>query len=155
MMRFSGPMFEPSKSGDWESIYKKEGAHYNIYGSGRSESAMDALRKFFTDATDYSLNLILFSTSGVHGTYRTIEDAEKELQAPAEGDEDGHPDVTFLIIQPRTVTLRYGNCEPQNQADIDFLKAIRERSRQAMVKIGWPDPQGDGSVPVDKKRGEG
>lgn len=142
MMRLSGPMFEPARNGHWESIYKKEGAHYNIYGSGHSENTMAALREFFTEETDYSLNFVLFSTSGIHGTYRTIEGAEKELQSPAEGDEECPPEVTFLIIQPRTVTMRYGNCEPKNQADIDFLKAIREKSRLAMMKIGWPTPPG-------------
>lgn len=140
MNKLSGPMFEPVATSFWESSHGKMGAHYNIYS--KRGNGMAALRDFFAQPGSVNeLNLILFSTSGVHGTYSTIEDAEQELQSPAEGDEGSefHPEVTFLILQPRTVTLRYGNCHPKTQDDIDFLKRIRAESLEAMKRIGWPE----------------
>lgn len=38
-----------------------------------------ALRGMFPDAKADDMNFVLFSTSGVHGTYNTIEEAEKHL----------------------------------------------------------------------------
>lgn len=63
--------------------------------------AMAALREMFPEGKADDLNFVLFSTSGVHGSYCSIEAAEAE------------PDlgVTFLIVQPRIVGLRYGKGE--------------------------------------------
>ena len=138
-MTVSGPMFEGSISGPWKSIHKKEGAHYNIYAT-RDEHGMAALREMFPNGEGNDLNFVLFSTSGVHGTYGTIEDAEQQLILGV--DEDGEPttpSVTFLLIHPRIVCLRYGNCNPKDAADIAFLKALRESSYAAVSTIGKAD----------------
>lgn len=92
---FSGPMFERGSS-IFKSVYGKDGAHYNIYSVSES-GAMNALKDFFPDAKANELNFVLFSTSGVHGTYCSIEECRDENMA-----------VTFLIVQPRIVCLRYG-----------------------------------------------
>ena len=86
---------------------------------------MAALRQLFPDGVANDLNFVLFSTSGVHGTYCTIEAAE------AEG-----CDVTFLVVQPRIVGLRYGNCAPKTQDDFQFLRKLRESSHLAASSIG-------------------
>ena len=46
--------------------------------------------------------------------------------------------VTFVIVQPRIVTLRYGNCEPITPDDFAFLKKLRESSWAAVREIGKP-----------------
>ncbi len=71
---FGGPMFEPADSGEFKSIHRKSGAHYNTY----SFDSMAALREFFPNGAD-PMNFVLFSTSGVHGTYATIEEIEASL----------------------------------------------------------------------------
>ena len=131
-------MFEPSDSGHWKSIHNKHGAHYNIYALKRDEHGMAALREFFNDDTAWEFNQCLFSTSGVHGTYATIEEAERIIEAgfKDEEGEDFEPQVTFLIVQPRIVCTRYGNCEPKNKEDIEFLKWLRMKSYEALVRIG-------------------
>lgn len=87
---------------------------------------MAALRQMFPDGKADDLNFCLFSTSGVHGTYCTIEDAEAgEVR-----------DVTFVVVQPRIVGIRYGNCEPRTPEDFAFLKALRASSREAVATIG-------------------
>ena len=130
-------MFEPAQSGFWKSTHDNEGAHCNTFGC-RDESGMAALRKFFPDGQANDMNLVLFSTSGVHGTYGTIEEAEADI-ARGNKNEDGEeitPHVTFLIVQPRIVCLRYGNCEPKTADDIAFLKMLRETSWKATADIG-------------------
>lgn len=88
---------------------------------------MAALRQLFPEGKADDLNFVLFSTSGVHGTYCTIEAAE------AEG-----LDVTFLVVQPQFVGLRYGNCEPKTPEDFAFLKRLRASSHEAVQSIGVP-----------------
>jgi hypothetical protein len=136
----SGPMFEPAKWGVWESVHKKEGGHYNNYGC-RDEDGMQGLREFFKEGEADEFNLCLFSTSGIHGMYTTIEEAEVKWKKP-EPDEDGKtwpPSVTFLIVQPRICTVRHGNCLPQTQDDFDFLKKLRASSWAEFLKIGASD----------------
>jgi hypothetical protein len=95
---------------------------------------MDALRALFPDAQADQLNLVLFSTSGCHGTYNTIENAERFL---ANGDSSkGYGEVTFLIIHPRLVAMRYGVCNPETQDDIDYLKRLRASSHVVVATIG-------------------
>lgn len=147
----SGPMFQPaindcSESTKCEKAYNrtlncfepKSGGHYNHY-SVKTEMAMVQLRRIFPEGIANELNFILFSTSGVHGTYNTIEDAEKVLTtAPVDLDKNDYylSEVTFVIIQPRLCTIHYGNCEPKNIKDIEFLKSLRQSSWDAVLTIG-------------------
>ena len=135
MVTLSGPMFEPAKWGVWESVLKKQGAHYNIY-SCKDEDGMEGLRDFFPDGTANDLNFCLFSTSGVHGMYTTIEEAEKELESVVQ---EYPPQVTFLIVQPRIVCTRFGNCQPKDAEDIKFLKKLRDTSQVAIQSIGYEE----------------
>jgi hypothetical protein len=138
-------MFEPAKNGAWESVHRQSGAHYNNYGC-KDEDGMRALRKFFPDAKADDMNLCLFSTSGVHGMYTTIEEAEAEWLKKQRGekDEDGddfRPSVTFLIVQPRICCLRHGNCLPDSVEDFEFLKSLRRSSWGEAAKIGLPESE--------------
>lgn len=128
----SGPMFEPADDGVFKSAFNKTGAHYNIF-SVREENGMAALRQMFPEGKADNMNFALFSTSGVHGHYGTIESAQEHLKNPTE---ESFGSVTFLIVQPRIVCLRYGNCEPQNELDIAFLKKLRASSWKASQSIG-------------------
>ena len=131
--KLSGPMFERD-SEVWKSEQHKDGAHYNIYSAFRSPHlTMDALRQLFPDGEANELNFCLFSTSGVHGHYGTIEDAEQRV---LRGNKDEPDDVTFLVVQPRIVCTRYGNCQPRTPEDFEFLKKLRASSWRAVQSIG-------------------
>lgn len=140
-------MAERAKSGYWESVHDKDGGHYNNFGC-HDKDGMDALRKFFPEGKASAMNLCLFSTSGVHGTYNTIEESEQAVNELEPGEdckemEDGEylsREVTFLIVQPRICTVRHGNCNPQNTDDIAFLKQLRQSSWDEAAKIGMSDP---------------
>lgn len=121
----------------WENTDKtrQDSAHYSILRNASGLDGMDALREFFPEGKADEMNAVLFSTSGVHGTYNTIENAEAYVKATSD---DTYNEVTFLIVQPRIVALRYGVCNPETQDDIDFLKRLRASSHAALTKIGAP-----------------
>lgn len=122
----------------WENIdqTRRDTAHYSVMRMADGIEGMDALRALFPDAQADQLNLVLFSTSGIHGTYNTIENAERFL---ANGDSSkGYGEVTFLIIHPRLVAMRYGVCNPETQDDIDYLKRLRASSHVVVATIGKP-----------------
>lgn len=98
----------------------------------KPEQGMEVLRKIFPKGEANSMNICLFSTSGVHGTYTTIE--EVEIDSEEHGNE-----VTFLIIKPRAIQMLYGNVIVESQDDINYLKALRESSKRAMAEIGNHD----------------
>ncbi len=139
MTTLSGPMFEPAKTEIWKSVHNKDGAHYNNFGCG-NENGMAGLRQMFPTGQGNELNFVLFSTSGVHGLYTTIEEVESAVS-----DEDGYkPEkVTFLIVHPRICCLRHGNCIPKTPEDFEFLKRLRETSWAAVAKIGAGDREND------------
>jgi hypothetical protein len=127
----------------WENINRKdsfyESAHYQIFKGVDDKRNIDALKLLFPDAKANSMNFCLFSTSGIHGSYTTIEDVEKIIVNGEYYDEDGEEEdlgVTFLIVQPRLVCLRYGVCYSENIEDINFLKNLRASSYEAIRNIG-------------------
>lgn len=102
-------------------------------------NGMEALRQLFPDGKADEMNAVLFSTSGIHGSYATIEDVEA-------GGEDSPEDVTFVVIQPRIVCMRYGNAQPKTTDDFAYLKGLRESSLRAMSTIGLSTPITDGCL---------
>lgn len=107
--------------------------HYSVI---HEKDGMEALRRIFPTCQPDSMNFALFSTSGVHGSYQTIEDSEEHIASPSD---ETFADLTFLIVHPRLVVLRYGNCEPKSAEDIAWLKLLRKRSWAAARKIGAAD----------------
>lgn len=79
------------------------------------------------------LNFVLFSTSGVHGSYRTLEDIEESFNE--ESKEDLAWELTFVLVQPRLVSMTYGNVNVKKDR-IDFLKKLRQNSWDIVRTIG-------------------
>lgn len=129
---------------------QREGAHYNIWRI--SSGGVAGLREMFgPDAKANEMNLALFSTSGVHGSYTTIEEIENSItkygQNPAFLDDETEatvPDdwhgttLTVTVYHPRIIGVGYGNVEVTLE-DIPFLKALRQSSWDAVRKIGAPN----------------
>lgn len=116
----------------WELLHDRASGigYYNVFHLINQNMGMEALRQLFPDAQADALNLVMFSTSGVHGSYVTIEECEED---PSLG-------LTFLVIHPRTVTMRYGNCTPNSPEDFAFLKKLRASSGAAMMSIATRSP---------------
>lgn len=143
MRTFGGPMFDPAEDVNRQSLFRKTGGHYNIF-AGKDGRGVQFLRHFFPDGEANEMNFVLFSTSGVHGTYTTLEDIEHSLHKYGDGecvDEDDPPDdyycpeVTYLVVQPRIVSMTYGNARVTLD-DIPFLRRLRESSWKAAQSIG-------------------
>lgn len=108
---------------------KRDSPHYSIMRANH-DLAEDGLRKMFPQGEADDMNFVLFSTSGVHGTYTTIEEAHASIGKP-----DESTNVAFLIVQPRLVCLRYGTVEVTNE-NVEFLKKLRSSSHAIAAQIG-------------------
>lgn len=108
-------------------------SHYSIHpiAEGNADNARAWLKARFPDGKADELNFVMFSTSGVHGSYLTIEDIEA---APNECEY-----LTVLVVQPRTVTLYYGEIRVRSE-DIPWLKKLRQSSWEAVSNIGRDEP---------------
>ena len=126
--------------------HEREGAHYNIWSI--SKGGVDGLRKMFPEGKANEMNFVLFSTSGVHGMYTTIEEIEHGLREYGpnpkfleDESEESTPDdwhgttLTTTVYHPRIIGVGYGNIEVTLQ-DIPFLKKLRESSWTAISQIG-------------------
>lgn len=110
----------------------KEGVHYSLF----EIESMDDLRALFPSGEADELNLCLFSTSGVHGTYRTIEECEASLAKPRDQwGEDDSAELTVMVLHPRLCTLRFGHVEIEAR-DIPLLKKLRATSSRLFSAMG-------------------
>jgi hypothetical protein len=91
------------------------------------ESGMDTLRSLFPDGEANNLNFVMFSTSGTHGSYLTIEECAASL------DTDEPEKLTVLVIQPRVVRMLYGEVEIAHE-DVPFLLKLRESSKRVFAE---------------------
>ena len=109
--------------------------HYNIFEI-EDDEAMGMIASHFPDGPN-EMNLIFFSTSGVHGSYTSIEEAELFIGCDDE-DEDAEKYVTFVIFQPRVMCLKYGNVRIESTEQAQYLKDLREKSWKEAALIGLP-----------------
>lgn len=91
------------------------------------ESGMDVLRSLFTDGEANGLNFVMFSTSGTHGSYLSIEEVVDSL-----GTDEPYK-LTVLVIQPRVVRMLYGEIAI-TAYDVPFLLKLRESSKRVFAE---------------------
>lgn len=97
------------------------------------DAGMKKLRNMFPTAQADDMNFVMFSTSGVHGTYTTLEEIEEEFT----GSDHEFCRLTILIVQPRVVCLHYGTILIERE-DIPFLKTLRATSAKVMAEWNMP-----------------
>jgi hypothetical protein len=113
--------------------------HYAI----RTLTTMAEVRQFWGDDPQPDEdNWMLGSTSGVHGSYTTLDHiaacfggtCDCDPEALAEDAEQSHdrPTFTVLIVQPRLVKMIYGDV-PVTRADLPYLRLIIRRSLTAIM----------------------
>jgi hypothetical protein len=86
------------------------------------------LRKMFPEGEANPLNFCLFSTSGTHGSYLSIEEVAESLNS------EEPCGLTVLVVQPRTVRMLYGEIDIE-LSDVPFLMALRASSREIAASI--------------------
>lgn len=97
------------------------------------ETGMRKLREMFPKGEANDLNFVMFSTSGVHGSYITIEQIEEEFA----GTDAEAAYLSVLIVQPRTVCLHFGHIRVERD-DLPFLKTLRATSARVMAEYNLP-----------------
>ncbi len=99
--------------------------YYSIYES----ESLDKLKGIFPDGTANTMNWLLCSTSGVHGTYTDLNEIENKIREEGEGDH-----LTFLVIKPRVVQIIYGNVFVGNLDDVAWLRSVVSSSLDAIKR---------------------
>lgn len=114
----------------WQYVRKinSETAHNGVFYASSPKDTLAMLKTIFPKGEANEMNFVLFSTSGVHGSYGTIEEAE--------ADEEHREVTSFLYIRPRIVCVVFGNVALGDADDIAFLKRLRQSSWDVVQKIG-------------------
>ena len=115
------------------------GRHYTI--NSIDGDAMVILRDLEPD----DLNWVFLSTSGVHGSYTSLDEIEKLWTAPDEyrkenylGADEPLPDydeITVVIVMPRMVTTFYGNAAVRSLDDVALLRKRVEQTIAGILKL--------------------
>jgi hypothetical protein len=102
-----------------------------LYDTKKLES-MEQLRKYFPNGEADDMNWCVLSTSGVHGSYTTLDDLEESWDITDDEDDNYREHfITVLVIQPRLVNLRYGDIEIAKE-DIPYLRKLVSSSVRAI-----------------------
>lgn len=92
------------------------------------------LKAFFENDKADHMNMLMGSTSGIHGSYTTLDDLEMpDPETAADNAESGfdmsHPEAfTFVVIQPRVCRLTYGTIGIRSIDDMNWLRNIITQS---------------------------
>lgn len=87
----------------------------------------------------YAYNWLFIGTSGVHGTYTTLDDIEENWDYienykgdPADAEHTNL--ITVLILHPRTCVLKYGHLEVVRRGDIPYLRKCVAKTIKAILE---------------------
>ncbi|MCY4584281.1 MAG: hypothetical protein OXE50_16025 [Chloroflexi bacterium] len=95
-----------------------------------NDKMWSTIKSIFPDNRADKMNWLLCSTSGIHGSYTTLDEIEKD---PAFSE---YPKfITILIIQPRRCHLFYtGELEIRDNKDITWLRNMIESSIHHIIE---------------------
>ena len=93
-------------------------AHYNVAELDNIQQVKD----IFVDGTD-EMNWLFLSTSGVHGSYTTLDELEKFWDEPEDSENYHGHYITILVYHPRMVCSKYGDIEISRE-DIPWLRQM-------------------------------
>lgn len=97
------------------------------------------LKAGFPPDTDFTMNWCFFGTSGVHGSYGSIDD----LFADPSMTEDH---ITVLVVRPRRVGMMFGHVAVRRE-DIPWLRWVADSTRDGLYQsqVGtWTPSRRDG-----------
>ena len=123
--------------------------HYKVIAL----NSMAELRRIFPKGKANEDNWLVCSTSGVHGTYTTLDEIEHHVPDPDDEDDYQPTDVTVLVIQPNLCNLYYGEMYAVSPEDITFLRGVVASSINAIIRtqMGNLPPGWQPTVPTTKE----
>lgn len=119
--------------------YSRCGGHYTT--NAIEGDAMEIVRDLEPD----DINWVFLSTSGVHGSYASLDDVELLWTDPERYRKENHmedsealpdeEDVTVLIVLPRMVTTAYGTATVRSLDDVALLRQRVEQTLAGIEKL--------------------
>lgn len=91
--------------------------HYAVF---QSFEDISDLRELFPEGKADEMNWVFLSTSGVHGSYTTLDELESD---PDFLDDDGKMRITVLVLHPRLCSIVYGEMRFE-RGDIPYLRGL-------------------------------
>lgn len=131
-------------SRDFTKTLFGDGGHYSIMALG-DEDGMAKLREIFDGDVDYTMNWLVCSTSGIHGSYETLDQMfskDREMHLREEDCADGCFDargnyvrdvITVLVVQPRIVRTWYGSIWITRD-DVAWLRDVVAKSLKGIAR---------------------
>lgn len=122
---------QPTTSiGDWPSF-----CHHTHYSIGKLDSIEDLKTLFGEEPKADTLNWFVASTSGVHGTYTTLDQIEQAWDiTDTENENYVGSYITVEVILPRMVRLIYGDIELKSKEQIAYLRKLVKSSIEAITE---------------------
>lgn len=139
-------MFENAEDEFRKSVHSKTGGHYNTYALKDESRGVEFLKSYFDDGEGCNdMNMVFLATSGIHGSYITLDDVQEWLEAhPGAsfeswdggegGEEESWPTVTFLLVQPRIVGMTYGNAVVRTLEEVAWLRWLAHTTVGGVAK---------------------
>jgi hypothetical protein len=106
-------------------------SHYQV---SAIRNTIDDLREMFPEGKADSMNWVIGSTSGVHGSYTSLDEILAGRNLTEDDDDYCGNLFTVLVIQPRRVRLLYGNVTITNDGDMAFLRGLIASSLEEIQK---------------------
>lgn len=112
-----------------------------MWNTWRIDSVDDVVKVFGLDlnAVDFTLNWCFLSTSGVHGSYCTLDDLQRYFDDPEKfcaeenSGEPYEPNITITIVQPRIVRMGSGSLRIE-PTDIPYLRDLVGKTFMGVAK---------------------
>lgn len=98
--------------------------------------SIQEIKELFPNGVANELNWLLCSTSGIHGSYTSIEDAEYVIRGENPKVQpllNGKTYITVLIIQPRLCVLKWGEVQV-GMEDLNYLRKLVRSSLEFIEK---------------------
>jgi len=111
---------------------RAEIAHYHVFDGVKS---IEDLKTIFPEGKADDLNWVFLSTSGVHGSYTTLEDLEKDPDYADSIDEDGNSHITVLVLHPRMCCIKFGHMKFNLKKDSAYLRGLVKSTVEEITKF--------------------
>ena len=106
-------------------------AHYHVFDGLKT---IEDLKTIFPDGKADDLNWVFLSTSGVHGSYTTLDDLEKDPDYADNIDENGNAHITVLVLHPRMCCIKFGHMDINVKRDSAYLRGLVKSTVKEITK---------------------
>ena len=111
---------------------RAETTHYHVFDSIKT---IEDLKTIFPDGKADDLNWVFLSTSGVHGTYTSLDDLEKDPDYAENIDDEGNTHITVLVLHPRMCCIKFGEMKFNLKADSAYLRGLVKTTVTEITKF--------------------